>query len=174
MDNNIINRGEFIKGLGMSAKALMAFYCIGAISACEKTEETAVKPVVTTPPVTTPPVTTTPPANTGVTGTTTGATINFSLDFSNKDFSKLLTMGEFVIVGDVLVANANGTYIALSKACTHEGTTVDFRSKEGDIRCSNHDSQFTIDGSVKKGPAVKSLVAYKASFDAATKILKVS
>ncbi len=173
MDNKSINRGEFIKGLGMSAKALMAFYCIGAISACEKTEETAVKPVVSTPPVTTPPVTT-PPANTGVNGTTTGAVINFSLDFSNKDFSKLLTIGEFVIVGDVLVANANGTYIALSKECTHQGTTVDFRSKEGDIRCSNHDSQFKIDGSVKKGPAVKSLVAYKASFDAATKILKVS
>lgn len=173
MDNKSINRGEFIKGLGMSAKALMAFYCIGAITACEKSEETVVKPVVTTPPVTTPPVTT-PPANTGVTGTATGATISFSLDFAHKDFSKLLTVGEFVIVGDVLVANANGNYIALSKACTHQGTTVDFRSKEGDIRCSNHDSLFKIDGTVKQGPAAKSLTAYKTSFDATTKILKVS
>lgn len=173
MDNNIINRGEFIKGLGMSAKALMAFYCIGAISACEKSEDPVVKPVVSTPPVTTPPVTT-PPANTGITGTTTGATINFSLDFSNKDFSKLLTIGEFVIVGDVLVANANGTYIALSKECTHQGSTVQFRKTEGDIWCSSHLSEFNINGSVKKSPAVKSLVAYKTSFDAATKILKVS
>ena len=55
-----------------------------------------------------------------------------------------------------------------------QGTTVDFRSKEGDIRCSNHDSQFKIDGTVKKGPAVKNLDAYKTSFDAVTKILKVN
>lgn len=171
MDNKSINRGEFIRSLGMSSKALLAFYCIGAISACGKTEETAVKPVVVTPPATT-----TPPANTntGVTGTATGATINFSLDFANKNFSKLFTAGEFVIVGDVLVANSSGNYIALSKACTHEGTTVDFRSKEGDIRCSNHGAEYTLDGTVKKGPAVKSLIAYKASYDAATKILKVS
>jgi len=60
------------------------------------------------------------------------------------------------------VALAKGKkYVALSKACTHQGTTVDYRSAQDDIFCSNHGSRFALDGAVTNGPATKALTAYK-------------
>lgn len=156
------SRGQFIKTLGLSTKALMAYYCLGAtLSSCTKEEET----VLPTPTPT--------PNATGVTGSSSG-TIDFTLDLKNANFSKLTTDGEFVIVGDVLVANAAGTYVAVSKACTHAGTTLSYRKADGDFWCSNHNSEFKIDGSVKKAPATTAIKKYNAAFDSAKNILKVS
>jgi cytochrome b6-f complex iron-sulfur subunit len=164
MEMNKQSRGQFLKTLGLSSKALMAFYCIGAVSACSSEEET-VTPNTNTGNTN---------SSTGITGTTSGASIDYTIDLKNANYSKLATAGEFVVIGDTLVANANGTYIAVSKTCTHQGTTLSYRKAEGDIWCSNHGSEFKTDGSVEKAPATSALKTYKTTFDAATSTLKIS
>lgn len=164
MEMNKQSRGQFLKTLGLSSKALMAFYCIGAVSACS-TEEETVTPTPTTGNTNT---------ATGLTGTTTGASIDFTLDLKNANYSKLATAGEFLIIGDTLVANANGKYIAVSKSCTHQGTTLAYRKAEGDVWCSNHGSEFKTDGTVEKAPATAALKTYKTTFDASANTLKIN
>jgi cytochrome b6-f complex iron-sulfur subunit len=164
MEMNKQSRGQFLKTLGLSSKALMAFYCIGAVSACSSEEET-VTPNTNTGNTN---------SSTGITGTTSGASIDYTIDLKNANYSKLATAGEFVVIGDTLVANANGTYIAVSKTCTHQGTTLSYRKAEGDIWCSNHGSEFKTDGSVEKAPATSALKTYKTTFDAAASTLKIS
>ncbi|HLO46349.1 MAG TPA: Rieske (2Fe-2S) protein [Leadbetterella sp.] len=164
MEMNKQSRGQFLKTLGLSSKALMAFYCIGAVSACSSEEET-VTPNTNTGNTN---------SSTGITGTTSGASIDYTIDLKNANYSKLTTAGEFVVIGDTLVANANGTYIAVSKTCTHQGTTLSYRKAEGDIWCSNHGSEFKTDGSVEKAPATSALKTYKTTFDAAASTLKIS
>ncbi|MCP9765982.1 QcrA and Rieske domain-containing protein [Lacihabitans soyangensis] len=165
MEMNKQSRGQFLKTLGLSSKALMAFYCIGAVSACSSEEET-VSPGNTN-------TGNTGNTSSGLTGTTTGASIDYTIDLKNASYSKLTTAGEFVIIGDTLVANANGTYIAVSKSCTHQGTTLAFRKAEGDLWCSNHGSEFKTDGTVEKAPATTALKTYKTTFNAAASTLKI-
>jgi cytochrome b6-f complex iron-sulfur subunit len=163
MEMNKQSRGQFLKTLGLSSKALMAFYCLGAVSACSKEDETV-----------TPSTGGTDNTATGITGTTSGASVDYTIDLKNASYSKLTTAGEFVVIGDTLVANAGGTYIAVSKTCTHQGTTLAYRKAEGDIWCSNHGSEFKTDGSVEKSPATTALKTYKATFDAAANTLKIN
>jgi cytochrome b6-f complex iron-sulfur subunit len=138
-----LSRGQFLKQLGLSSATLMAYYCLGtAMSSCssKKDDPTPVTPV-------------------GGGGNATK--INFTLDLSTDEFKKLKTIGEFVIKDDLIIANANGNYVALSKKCTHQGTTIGYQSGSDDFKCSNHGSLFKTDGSVKGGPATESLKVYK-------------
>lgn len=166
MELNKQSRGQFLKTLGLSSKALMAFYCIGAVSACSTEEETVTPGNTNTG--------NTGNTSSGLTGTTTGASIDFTIDLKNASYSKLTTAGEFAIIGDTLVANVSGNYIAVSKSCTHQGTTLAFRKAEGDLWCSNHGSEFKSDGTVEKSPATTALKTYKATFNATANTLKVS
>ncbi len=154
-----LSRGEFVRSLGMSSAALMAFYCMGTtLTSCKSSDPT---PVVT------------PPGgggsggggtNTGITGnaaTATGA-IDFTLDLTNKDLSALKTVGNAVKVGDVFVINAKGgNYVALQRLCTHQLLDqLEYRLNSDDINCTHQGSQFKIDGSVTKGPAASALKKY--------------
>ena len=159
-----MKRGEFLRSLGMSSAALMAFYCMGTgLTACSKSSNDP-----------------TPGAGTGMgtgtgtgTGTSSGLTgnadvskgaINYTLDLNNSDYSKLKTVGQFAIVGSTLVAKVkDGSLIAVSKSCTHQGTEVVYRTATDDIFCSNHGSQFTTAGAVKVGPAASPLAQYKTA-----------
>lgn len=161
------SRGQFLKTLGLSSKALLAFYCIGAVSACSSEDDTV------TPGNNTGNTGNTGNTTSGITGTTTGASLSYTIDLKNASYSKLLTAGEFAIIGDTLVANANGNYIAVSKTCTHQGTTLAYRKAEGDIWCNNHGSEFKTDGTVEKDPATTALKTFKTTFDAAASTLKI-
>jgi cytochrome b6-f complex iron-sulfur subunit len=143
MEKETISRGKFLKDLGISSAALMAFYCMGTATSCKS--ESTPSPTPTTGG-------TTPPA--------TATKVDFTLDLTMAGNQKLKDAGGFLYVDNVIVANAKGVYIALSKVCTHEGTTVDYRSAENDIHCSNHQSLFQIDGKVKLGPATSPLKMY--------------
>jgi cytochrome b6-f complex iron-sulfur subunit len=165
MENKTLNRGQFLKTLGLSSKALIAFYCIGAVTACSKDEVMADGNTGGTTGGGTP--------NMGLSGTTTGDSLDFTLDLTSANYGKLKNVGEFVIVGDALVANANGNYIALSKTCTHQGTQLQYRKNEGDIWCNNHGSEFNLTGTVKKSPASMSLKVFKTTFDGTTQSLSV-
>lgn len=155
-----MKRGEFLRSLGMSSAALMAFYCMGTgLTACSKSSDDP-----------------TPGTGTGMgTGTGTGSgltgnsdaskgAINYTLDLNSSDYTKLKTAGQFAIVGSTLVAKAkDGSLIALSKTCTHQGTEVLYRTATDDIFCPNHGSQFTTAGAVKVGPASSPLTQYKTA-----------
>lgn len=143
MENEQISRGQFLKDLGLGGAALMAFYCLGGVSACKSSSDP------------------TPSTTTGNNNTNTG--IDFTLDLTSADYKGLKTAGGFVYKDDIIIANANGTYVALSKVCTHQGTTVSYRSTSNDMYCSSHGSQFNVDGSVKTGPAASGLKVYKTT-----------
>lgn len=154
---NQMNRGEFIRSLGMSSAALMAFYCMGTtLSACSSKGSDDPAP-------------STPVPGTGITGNAELAkgAINFTLSLSDASFSKLKTAGQYVLVGNLIVAKtAAGQYVALSKTCTHEGTDVQYRSTQNDFYCTSHGSEFSTTGAVEVGPAARPLTQYKTALSA--------
>ena len=153
MEKSQLSRGQFLKQLGMSSAALMSFYCLGTtMTACSKD---TVEPTPIPPPVIS------PSGSTGITGATSGTTIDFTIDLTNSNFKDLKTEGQFTYVGDIIIANAKGTFVALSKVCTHVGTTINFRSATNDFRCPNHGSEFRLDGTVQKSPADIALKVFK-------------
>ncbi|GAB3641790.1 QcrA and Rieske domain-containing protein [Spirosoma arcticum] len=135
-----MKRGEFLRNLGLSSAALMSFYCMGTLTSCSSDDDPA-------------PGGTTTPGTSGV---------NFTLDLTNASFSKLKTDGQFVYQDNIIVARVKGgTYVAMSKACTHAGTDVQYRLAQDDFWCNNHGSEFAPNGSVQVGPATQSLKLYK-------------
>lgn len=154
-EQEALSRGEFIRSLGMNSAALMAFYCMGTTLTSCKSSDPA--PVVTP----TPPTPGTGTA-TGITGTTTGSAIDFTLDLTNASYSTLKTVGNAVKVGDVFVINAKGgNYVALERLCPHANLDqLEYRLTSDDINCTHLGSQFKTDGSLTKGPAARALKKY--------------
>ncbi len=150
-----LKRGEFLRSLGLSTSALMAFYCLGTgLSSCGKDDGPAPIPMP-------------PGGSAGVTGATKGSSIDFNVNLTSKDYIDLKTVGQFAYIGDtIVIATANKKYVALSKACTHQGTDVKYREADMDIRCPNHGSEFKLDGSVQKGPAASPLTVFKTTLSA--------
>ena len=104
-EKKIVSRGEFLRSLGVSSSALMAFYCMGTLTACSSKDDDP-----------------TPGGNTGgnntnaVTGTTTGSNIDFTIDLTAYKEKNLKTEGEFAVIGDaIVIALSNQKYVALSK-----------------------------------------------------------
>jgi cytochrome b6-f complex iron-sulfur subunit len=160
METSQLNRGQFLKQLGLSSAALMSFYCLGTVlTSCSKDSITPTPTPTTSTGGST--AGTTGSAATGITGITKGNSIDFTIDFTNANFKSLKTEGSFTYVDDIIIANAKGTFVALSKICTHQGTTIDYRSGTNDFICSSHGSQFKTDGSIQKDPASKALTVFK-------------
>ncbi|WP_247232551.1 ubiquinol-cytochrome c reductase iron-sulfur subunit [Telluribacter sp. SYSU D00476] len=152
-EKETLKRGEFLRSLGLSTSALMAFYCMGTLTACSSGDDDP-QPGGNNNGGT--------GSTAGLTGKATGSSIDFTLDLTNSNYNKLKTEGQFVIAGDVIVALASGNkYVALSKRCTHEGTNVQYRLAQNDMYCSNHMSAFNLDGTVKQSPAASPLKVYK-------------
>lgn len=148
-----MKRGEFLRSLGLSTSTLMAFYCLGTLTSCGSKED---DPDPATPGG--------GGSTNGISGTTTGNAISFTVDLTNASYSKLKTAGQYSIIGDVLVAYTSGSaYIALSKICTHQGSNVQYRSAQDDVYCPTHGSEFKTTGAVDQGPATTALKAYTAT-----------
>lgn len=150
-DQGNMKRGEFLRSLGLSTSTLMMFYCMGTtMTACgSKDDDPDPNPNPN------------PGTGSGVTGTTTGTNINFTVDMTNSAYTKLKTAGGSEKIGDVIVALTNaGNYVALAKACTHEGTAINFRPAQNDFLCPNHGSEFGLTGAVENGPATNPLKTY--------------
>jgi cytochrome b6-f complex iron-sulfur subunit len=78
--------------------------------------------------------------------------------------TKLLTINSYVYSNGVIIAriasgNIASSFVALSQACTHAGTSVVFQSS-GKFHCPNHGAEFNTSGAVTQGPATKSLTKY--------------
>ncbi len=76
----------------------------------------------------------------------------------------LLKINDYVYSGSIIIArisagNTPTSFVAISKACTHEGTTVTYKGN-GVFYCSNHGAEFNNSGTVTKGPANRNLTKY--------------
>jgi cytochrome b6-f complex iron-sulfur subunit len=139
---NAIDRSQFLHQLMQGA-----FFCT-LCTACS-TEESGPFPIA---------------PNAGLTGNTTtqNGPIDFRIDLASDHYKKLSTEGAFMGVGDVLIAHLKGgSFIALSKYCTHAGFDVQYDSKDNLIFCPSHGSKFGLDGVVQVGPAVSPLKMYQ-------------
>jgi cytochrome b6-f complex iron-sulfur subunit len=162
-----MERKEFLNLVGISVGAVILQNCI---SGCTKAADP-------TPAVI-------PPTGGGGSTVVSGLTgnnslakgvIDFSVDITKADFEALKTNGKAVVTGDVIIARTKaGDFLVVEKACTHEGTTVDFIADNTTFKCSNHFSVFDATGAVIKDPATKPLKKYTATFDSAKNILKVA
>lgn len=147
-----LNRAEFLRSLGLSTGALMALYCMGTLTSCSKGGDDPTPATPTTP-------------TTGITGNSdpSKGAVDFTLDLTNANFSKLTTQGEFVQVGSIVVANAKGTMVALSNVCTHQGGTLQYRAATNDFRCDLHGGLYSTTGAVLASPPTVAVKAYKAT-----------
>jgi cytochrome b6-f complex iron-sulfur subunit len=91
----------------------------------------------------------------------TGKTIE--IDLSLPANAALNTPGGSKVTQDVLVFNANGSFLAVSAVCTHQGCTVTYDLPANNIKCPCHGSMFANSGSVINGPATSALQSYPVS-----------
>ena len=88
----------------------------------------------------------------------------FQSDGRIRKWGYIEEVGKYLIKNGIIIAHvAQGSYIAVSAACTHEGTNIEYKSAQNIFHCPNHDSEFKTDGSVQKGPAKKSLTQYNVT-----------
>ncbi len=93
--------------------------------------------------------------------TPTQPTVDFTLDLNSSSNAALNTNGGYLYNSGVIVARTlSGAYIAVSQACTHQGTTVVYQSNNNNFYCSSHGSVFSSSGGVTTGPASSSLKQY--------------
>ena len=80
--------------------------------------------------------------------------------------------------GIIVLRTSNSGVRALSRNCTHAGSTVNFDSVNNNLPCSlqggSHGSIFDINGNVVRGPANRSLTRYTASINAEGTIITIS
>jgi cytochrome b6-f complex iron-sulfur subunit len=87
--------------------------------------------------------------------------VDFTLDIST---GALATNGGYLIHNGVLVARTlSGNFIAVSAACTHEGTSINYYATTNNFICPNHGARFDNNGTVTQGPANKNLAKYNTT-----------
>jgi len=64
---------------------------------------------------------------------------------------------------DAVLVKDGSTYRAFERACTHQGTLVNWQAGSGDFLCPNHFARFSASGQVTAGPANTPLRAIEVS-----------
>lgn len=133
-----MNRKEFFAKVGFGAAVALMPSCIGGLaSSCSSDNSSSPSPG------------------------TAPAAVDFILDVST---GSLATNGGFLVTNGIVVARTNsGTFLAVSAACTHEGTNVNYAANTNNFICPNHNAQFSSTGIVTQGPASKNLKQYLTS-----------
>ena len=76
----------------------------------------------------------------------------------------LAANGGYLVHSAVLVARtSSGTFIAVSAACTHQGTSVNYYATTNNFICPNHGAKFSSTGAVTQGPATSNLTQYNTT-----------
>jgi len=133
-----MERKEFLSQVGFGAAALLLPACFGSLTSCSSNDVT--------------------PSGGGITPPTN---LDFTLDVSTGALS---ANGGFLVTNGIIVARTlTGSFLAVSAACTHQGTTVQFRGASNDFLCSNHGSVFSAAGQVTNGPASRPLTQFKTT-----------
>lgn len=130
-----MDRKDFLAQVGVGAAALLAPICLGGIAGCGKSDSTPSAP----------------------------SNVDFTLDIST---GALASNGGYLVNQGVLVARTStGSFLAVSAACTHEGTLVTFSSANTNFVCPNHGAKFSSTGAVTQGPATRSLTTYQTALN---------
>ena len=127
-----MTRKEFLEKVGIGAAIALVPACVGGLATgCSKEDNNPI------------------PAPTNV---------NFTLDVSS---GALATNGGFLVTNGIIVARTTtGTFIAVSAACTHQGTTINYNASGNNFICPHHGAQFNSTGVVTLGPASSNLASY--------------
>ena len=145
------SRRQFLEKAGLAA--VMGSFGVAFFTSCVSSEE--------------PDDTTTPPSTTTPNGiTVSGSTIQVNLTIQNK----LAASGGWLLIetAKTLVANLNGTYVALTSVCTHSGCFDSWTFASNKFTCTCHNSIFDTAGKVLQGPATQPLQVYTASVSGTT------
>ena len=92
--------------------------------------------------------------------------VDFNVDVSS---GSLATNGGFMVSNGIVIARTNtGSFLAVSAACTHQGTNVNYNASGNNFVCPNHGAKFSSNGAVTNGPATKNLTSYKTTLTGTT------
>jgi cytochrome b6-f complex iron-sulfur subunit len=87
--------------------------------------------------------------------------VDFTLDLTASENSSLVNVGGSLARQGIIIAHTQtNEFVALRRACTHEGTDVNYQQSKQNFRCPNHGSEFAKTGAVQIGPATKPLTQY--------------
>jgi len=146
--NEKMNRMEFLKSLGLKGASLFAVYC--AASSLTSCVNESMDPNLTS----------------GGTGN------ELLLDLSSSAYSKLNTVGNYVIVSGIVIAKVSATaFAAVTQVCSHEGKRqVVFNA--GEFYCSAHGARFDTAGKGLNSTGSRGLKTYVTTLEGT--ILKVT
>jgi len=126
-----MNRKEFLQKVGFGAAIALVPVCVGGIATSCSSEN----PTITAP-----------------------TNVNFTIDVSSGALS---TNGGFLVINGIIIAKTmSGSFIAVSAACTHQGTNINYNSTNNNFICPNHGAHFNSSGVVTQGPASVNLTNY--------------
>ena len=98
--------------------------------------------------------------------TTSKLTRDFTLDLTSSANAALNPNGGYFVSNGVIVAKTTaGNYIAVTAACTHNGTTIQYDGTNNRFHCPNHGANFTNAGAVVNGPATVALQQFNTQLN---------
>ena len=128
-----MTRNEFISQVGSGVAVLMIPACLGSLSGCSDSSSVPAAPT----------------------------NVDFTLDVSTGALS---TNGGFLVKDGIIIGRtSSGGFLAVSAACTHQGTTLQYIGSANNFRCPSHGSTFNAAGQVTMGPASRSLAFYNTA-----------
>jgi cytochrome b6-f complex iron-sulfur subunit len=146
--NEKMNRMEFLKSLGLKGAALFAVYCAASgLSSCVNESMDPTNP--------------------------TGGTGNeLLLDLNSAAYTKLNTVGNYVVVSGIVIARVSATaFAAVTQVCSHEGRRqVVFNA--GEFYCAAHGARFDTSGKGLNSTGSRGLKTYACFLEGTT--LKVT
>ena len=139
--NEKMNRMEFLKSLGLKGASLFAVYCAASgLSSCVNESMDPTNP--------------------------TGGTGNeLILDLNSAAYSKLNTVGNYVVVSGVVIARVSASsFAAVTQVCSHEGRRqVVFNA--GEFYCAAHGARFDTAGKGLNSTGSRGLKTYATVLD---------
>ena len=146
--NEKMNRMEFLKSLGLKGASLFAVYCAASgLSSCVNESMDPTNP-------------------TGVTGN------ELILDLTSAAYTKLNTVGNYVVVSGIVIARVStSAFAAVTQVCSHEGRRqVVFNA--GEFYCAAHGARFDTAGKGLNSTGSRGLKTYVTLLEGTT--LKVT
>ena len=135
INQEIINRKQFLNKLGLGIGAITATYCLGGLTNCNEGSNIIVPDV------------------------------DFILNLDDSAYDALKTVGGYVRKNKVVIALVSeGNFVAVTQICSHQGAeSVTFRSTNTDFYCTRHGAIFDLEGNGLNSNGSKGIMVYKTS-----------
>ena len=89
--------------------------------------------------------------------------VPFTLDLTQSANASLNSSGGSVVSNGVIVVNSGGSFVAVTRTCTHSSCSVAYNKSSNDFICPCHGGTFDIDGNVVSGPPPSALKKYSVT-----------